>query len=250
MADEHALADHDSRSIDDAAALELHERLLDGHPLAQERLAEAFLGRVTRVLARSFPTVQSQCPDWIVDAAIDGIMVYLDDPARFEPRRSRLLSYLVGIAKNKLRSRRQEEMSAISGHSGREKRIFLVSIDRDEGGGESVGNTLADQNTDIERQVMALLEDAQFVRWLRPRLNNKEDWAVTQLLMDRATSTKEYAAAVHLDPATISAEDLARLAYDHKERVKKRLRRLRVAYKEGRELRSYKRRRGDAEPKI
>ncbi len=242
MADRNVHADEGRVMIEDSKVRDLHQRLLEGRPAARSQLAEAFLGDVRRILARNFSSMQSQHSDWIDDAAADGIMVYLNNPAKYDPQQGKLLPYLVGIARNKLLARRNEELPTESEDDGEERRIVFVSIDEAGEAGESVGNHLSDQNIDIEREVITLLEDTQFIRWLRPHLADPNDQAVAQLLLDRATSTEEYATAVHLDPTALSAADLAQRAYNHKERMKKRLRRLYDAYREGRELRPYNRR--------
>jgi len=247
MADRNAHDDEGGMTLEDNTVRNLHQRLLEGRPAARSQLAEGFLGDVRRILARNFPSIQSQHSDWIDDAATDGIMVYLNNPAKYDPQQGKLLPFLVGIATNKLRARRDTELPPASdptatGDEGDAGHIVFVSIDEDAEDGESVGNRLSDQNIDIERDVITLLEDTQFIQWLRPRLADPTDRAVAQLLLDRATSTEEYATAVHLDPTTLSAKDLAQRAYNHKERMKKRLRRLYDAYSEGREVRSYNRR--------
>jgi len=74
------------------------------------------------------------------------------------------------------------------------------------------------------------------------------DWAVVGLLMSNATQTEDYARALGLGGRGIESKELARRAYDHKERVKKRLNRLLSAQSKGQIVRSYTRRKWHAVP--
>ncbi len=228
--------------MDSSAELALHQQLLDGHPTARARVAEAYLDPVSRILATLYPHANSRNPELIGDAAIDGVMVYLNRPGGYDPQQARLLTYLVGISRNKLRTLLGKEMHMV-GATDEVNRVRLVSIESTNDRGESVGNRPSEQNSEVETETIAHQEDSRFMEWLRPRFTNAADLAVVELILTRNTSTTAYAAALHLDPQSLSAQDLANQAYNHKERVKKRLRRLYRAYKEGRELRPYKWRR-------
>jgi hypothetical protein len=119
------------------------------------------------------------------------------------------------------------------------RQIHLVSIDEEDD--ENVGNVLVDQNTDVGEEVITGLVDEEFVQWLRAHIPDPADWAVVELLIQGDTGTGAYVAAVGLDPRSMTPQALARRAYDHKERVKKRIRRLVQARREGRDVRRYTR---------
>ena len=228
---------------EDAQAASLHRRLIDGQRTAQAEVAEAFLGPVRRILASRHSDVQRLHPDWIDDAATDALMAYIRHPQIYNPAKRRLLGFLVMAAQRDLYTRlRQEQGPQVSAEDGEGRRVHLVSIDT--APDESIGMQLADENTDVEGQVLTMLADNRFTRWLHEHITEPADWAVVRLLMDGATRTEEYGEAVGLDATSIGPKALARIAYDHKERVKKRVQRLIKAYREGRKVRTYKRRGG------
>lgn len=75
-----------------AWALQLHRRLLEGDPLAPAELAEALLD----VLVRRLRIKVQFVPDNSLfdDAAADAILAYVQQPAKFNPTKSSLLTYL------------------------------------------------------------------------------------------------------------------------------------------------------------
>jgi hypothetical protein len=248
MADETTpAAEADGPSSKDTAN-HLHQRLLAGEPTAREHLARRCLGDVARILARTFPSLQARHPDWIDDAAVDAVMAYLQRPESYDPQKAKLLTYLVAIASNKLRERRRAALPPAAEDDGtRLGRVISLEAATNQAG-ESVGINLPDEKSDVEEEVLLLLDDAEFIAWLQPHVTEPEDWAVLDLLLEKRTDTSAYAAAVHLDATAMSAHELAGRAYAHKERLKKRLRRLYTAYKEGRTVRSYTRRDHTAGP--
>jgi hypothetical protein len=215
--------------------------VLTRQPSAQAEAWEHFLGPVRRILAWRYHDVQRQHPDWIDEAAADGIAGYIGNPNTYDPEKSPLLSFLVMAAARDLWTRLRKELGpAVEDEAGEKRWVHFVSIDDDED--ENVGKHLVDRNTNIEEQVMSMLADNAVVGWLKDRITDPDDWAVVQLLMHGATRTEEYVAAVGLDASGLDPKELAHRASDHKERVKKRLRRLIRAYREGRDVRAYNRR--------
>lgn len=224
---------------DQDKGLQLHWRCLEGEPTAQAQLYEMFAGQMRRILAVRLPAVQARHPDWIDDAVVDGLTDYLVNTGRYDPAKRSLLGYLVMLAAGDLLNRRDQEVR--KGWEGRDDEggnfriVRLVDAD-----GESVGTDLVDRNVDVEAQVIqGLLEDGDFVYVLRRSIADDDDWKVLRLLADGATKTEDYIEALGLD---VPAREVARRAYDHKERVRKRARRCWEAYSDGRQVRQYNRR--------
>jgi RNA polymerase sigma-70 factor (ECF subfamily) len=79
-------------------ALSLHERLLQGGPVASQEVFEVFMDPILRALTRFSGCTREEA--W--DPAIDAVMSYLQDPSRYDPSRASLLTYLTRAARNRL----------------------------------------------------------------------------------------------------------------------------------------------------
>lgn len=88
-------------------ALSLHERLLQGDPVASAEVLQAFMDPILRVLAR----MPGCTPEDAYDSAIDAVFSYLRNPQRYAPRRAHLSTYLTRAARNRLMDR-QRSMGA------------------------------------------------------------------------------------------------------------------------------------------
>lgn len=235
-----ASADSGAAALDKQGR-ELHHRLVEGDPTAQSQIAETFLAPVRRILASRFSDVQREHPDWIDDATVDAIMAYVRKPSSYDPSKIPLLGFLAMAARADLLTRLRKEFGrTVPREETQRRRIRLIG--GNEGDDESVGNDLEDQNTDVAGEVVGALADGEFIEWLRGHISEPGDWAVVELLVQGDTGTDAYIEALGLEPRGMEPQALARRAYDHKERVKKRIRRLVQARREGREVRRYNRR--------
>jgi hypothetical protein len=74
-------------------ALEVHQRLLGGDPVAPADAAELLLDQVAGRLRYKWPDVVYT--DACSDAAVEVLVTYLADPSRYQPSRSSLVGWLV-----------------------------------------------------------------------------------------------------------------------------------------------------------
>jgi RNA polymerase sigma-70 factor (ECF subfamily) len=77
----------------------IHERLLDGDPTASEALARECLMPLVRILRRRHLAVPR---DILIDAASDALLSLIQQPARFDSRRSGLLTFLTTVAERRM----------------------------------------------------------------------------------------------------------------------------------------------------
>ena len=82
----------------------LHARLLAGDPFAPSALADAYLAPLVARLARAYPR---EDPHLVETAAIDAVLDTAEHPARYDPARGSLGTYLWVAAKGDLRNARQ-----------------------------------------------------------------------------------------------------------------------------------------------
>ncbi|MGA9306243.1 MAG: sigma factor [Candidatus Sulfotelmatobacter sp.] len=101
-----------------ADELALHERVLNGDPVAPVDAFQAFTDPIVNALVHDLFCTDDEA----YDSGIDALLAYLEEPSRYDHNRGRLSTYLTGIAKKKaidrLRSRtarkRREEDYAIN----------------------------------------------------------------------------------------------------------------------------------------
>lgn len=77
--------------------IDLHQRLLDGDPLAATPLVEAVLAPMVRIVSKTVPQLYD--PHAVEEACLDTLLAYLEKPDVYDPSRSQLLTYLTNMAR-------------------------------------------------------------------------------------------------------------------------------------------------------
>ncbi|MDC0713603.1 sigma-70 family RNA polymerase sigma factor [Stigmatella sp. ncwal1] len=79
----------------------LHERVLQGDPVAPVDVFQTYMEQILKIL------IQERGCDLDVahDSAIDAVMSYLGEPGRYDPKKGRLSTYLIQVAKNRASDR-------------------------------------------------------------------------------------------------------------------------------------------------
>lgn len=88
-----------------ADELALHERVLAGDPVATVDAYEAFMGPLVNALIRDLRCSEHDAQEH----AIDALTAYLKKPEGYDPKRGRLSSYLMNIAKKRAVDRIRSE---------------------------------------------------------------------------------------------------------------------------------------------
>jgi DNA-directed RNA polymerase specialized sigma24 family protein len=191
---------------------DLHRRVLAEDPTAFAELCEAALPHLVESLHARFPNRDSHL---IESTAIDVLMAYYDDPARFDPARLSLFGYLRMAA-------RYDALNRIDSARRREDR--LVPVDHEDANGIlTTGSTVEDavrldewlaQHTTLSRsEVLTRLHEA-----LDP-----VDEEIVLMMLEGVRATERYAAVMgisHLDTDEQRAE-----VKRAKDRLNKKLRR-------------------------
>ena len=76
-----------------ARALEAHQRLLDGDPVASAHLCELLLGPLVGALRRRWP--DASYAETVYDTAVDALIKHFHAPGRYDQARATLLGWLV-----------------------------------------------------------------------------------------------------------------------------------------------------------
>jgi hypothetical protein len=189
----------------------MHARLLSGTSLiVTSEIAETFLSPVANSLRKEFPTLDDH---HLIDTAVgDALIDYFGNPARFDPHRAGLFTYLRWLAKSRLLNllAKQKNLSA------REKFVELEAV---EPVYEMTDCEFADPEDALARRE---LDDAMW-RKLRELFTDPIDLELTKLMMEGVRDTDRYAALLGL--SSLPPEERASAIKRHKDRVKKTIQR-------------------------
>ncbi len=194
---------------------QLHHDLLDGSPTASARLAELHLGPLFRRLRARHPEVQDET--LLYDAATTALLDYAEHPERYKPEMRTLSGYLLMAAngdllnlfeKEKRRARRMVSLDAVAQDGSGRNRVQEPSVEDD-----IDLDRIADDpaHRDLSRRVLAEFPDPV-------------DRRLLGLLLDGERRTDPY--AVILAITGMDADIQRRAVKQHKDRLKKRLARM------------------------
>lgn len=186
---------------------DIHERILGSDKIAPAELAEAVLALLERHLRMNHQKIRDE--ELIADAAVDAVMTYVKEPAKFDPSKRSLLGYLKMAANGDLLNRLAKE--------GRRK-------DRSPGGtdpavelDESAGKMLAgvrhaaDEHIDpVSKTIVRLF-------------TTERDRRIAHLIVEGERSTAKFAALLGI--AGRPTDEQRAIVKKHKDRVKKVLQR-------------------------
>lgn len=189
----------------------MHARLLSGTSLiVTSEIAETFLSPVANSLRKEFPSLGDH---HLIDMAVgDALIDYFGSPARFDPRRAGLFTYLRQLAKSRLLNLLAREKNL----SAPEKFVALEAV---ESVYEMTDSEFADPEDALARRE---LDDATW-RKLREILTDPIDLELIKLMMEGFRETDRYSALLGL--SSLPAEERARAVKRHKDRVKKTIHR-------------------------
>lgn len=171
---------------------QLHQRLLsDASLTVTGEIAELFLQPIINSLSGEFTGVGD--PHLIDTAAEDALLYYFEHPAKFDPARSALSTYLRWLAKSRLLNSlgRQKNLQ------GQKKVVELSNI-------EAVYTVAAQGESDAESALISLDVRTQLMQQVERYITDPIDLRVAGLLLARVRETSEYAEAMGImgRPAT------------------------------------------------
>ena len=180
----------------------LHQRLLSGDPTATAEIAEAFLQTLVKGLRKRFSRVKD---DHFIQVAADDALIHLfEHPAKFEPARGELFTYLC------LRA---------SGY-------LLNSLRRERGEGNKVVEldemrTVYDMGDDAETALISREFQAGVIRRLRQNFTDPTDLRVLALMVEGERDTGTFAEALGITDRPL--EEQRKLVKQVKDRINKTL---------------------------
>jgi RNA polymerase sigma-70 factor (ECF subfamily) len=181
---------------------DIHKRLIGHDNVAPAQLAEVALPLLEGHLHASYPKVRDA--EMIADAAVDAVVAYVKDPAKFDPSKRSLLGYLKMAAVGDLLNRIAKEGRRRDRAKGEGDRVELDQL----AGKESVG---AVDETE---------SPAQTIDTLFP---SERDRRMASLVIEGERSTAKFAAVLGITGRSI--EDQRIIVKKHKDRIKKVLQR-------------------------
>lgn len=196
---------------------ELHGRLLEGDLTAPAELAELVLEPLTTRLRAGFPYIPD--PVMIDDAVVDSVLSYAERPGQFDPAKRGLLGYLQmsaeGDLKNALqargrRQRRERSLDLVELHLDRRNRVSMAS----------------EPSSTPEEEVVSQLAGRRLMAQARAAAETPEDASVLELMIAGERRTDRFAEALGL--AGLSPDQRRREVKRHKDRLRKRIERLRL----------------------
>jgi RNA polymerase sigma-70 factor (ECF subfamily) len=211
---------NESRSKASAYELALNERLLAGDPIAPAEAVDQFLEPLMRALLGR----RQRGPDTheIESAAIEALLSYVQRPEQYRPERASLFSFL--------RMSAGRDLANLSAKERRHTKRAQSLDDRT----PAVELRLVDRNTSVEDEVLAEfgpelpngMSRDEALRLIAGEVPDARDRRLLALVVDGERSTRAYAEVLeitHLPPAEQERE-----VKRHKDRLKKRLVRLRA----------------------
>lgn len=196
-------------------AIQLHLRLIQRDPLAPAELVEACIEELVRRLRiRAGPI----CSDtFLYDAAADTLLAYVQDPEKFDPSKSGLLTYLTMSAYGDLRNMLQKE------HRRKKHEILLDDVEhrlfaRNNTTGEAEDTELTECDVPDVGKKDSLMERivAEFPDPL--------DLVVLRLILSGERKTSAFSDALGIRSS--SKEEQRQIVKRHKDKIIKRLKRL------------------------
>ncbi len=180
----------------------LHQRLLEGDPLAYGEVFAMYMERLATKLERIGYDV-----DVARDAALEAVLAYRAKPERYDPRKVHLFTYIMGVAKHKAVDR----WRSLQAEGQREKKQGDVELLR-----RTPKDSMEQMETYVRvRQLVDMLEEGGLL--------DERDQAVLRLFLIEEKSTDEVAKVLRLPP--MSKEDRQREAKRHRDRLMKLLER-------------------------
>lgn len=184
------------------AEMVLHQRLLEGDPLAYYDVFPMYMERLAKKLEGLGYDV-----DVARDAALEAVLAYRKQPERYDPRKVHPFTYIMGVAKHKAADR----WRSVEAGARREKKQGDVEL------------LLRTPNDPMERmetsaRVRQIVESLE-----KGKVLSEQDQALLRLMLTGENSTEELAKALQLPP--MSKKDRQLEVKRHRDRLMKLLER-------------------------
>jgi RNA polymerase sigma-70 factor, ECF subfamily len=202
-------------------AYQLHQRLIQGDPLAPAELVETFIEELARrVRARAGPLNDDTL---VRDAATDAMLAYLQQPQKVDLTKSGLLTYLTMSAYRDL-------LNMLARESRRKKReVPLEDVEHT----LSVGNNTMEDDVLEKYGVFTFEGKASLLQWVAEEFPDPVDRQLLDLMLSGERKTAAYSAMLGIQDS--KPEEQRRIVKRHKDRLIKRLQRLGGRFREQRE---------------
>jgi RNA polymerase sigma-70 factor (ECF subfamily) len=194
--------------------IHLHRRLLEADPVAPAEAIEAFLDELVHLLRVRAGPIQDET--LIVDAATDAFLAYVQDPSKFDPTKSRLLTYLTMSAHGDL-------LNMLDRQLRRQRR--QVSLDDVEHVLPSRNELIDELEERLDRDDAATAEStSEALNRVREELPDLLDQQILGLMLQGERKTSAYASLLGIEDQ--DPKNQRRTVKRHKDRITKRLQRL------------------------
>lgn len=194
---------------------QVHQRLLQGDPTAPSEVIVAYLEPLTRRLRRRFPDVKDETI--IHDAVTDALFQYVQSPERYNPTKSSLSSYLTMAARGDLLNALARERR----HAARQVPLETVAE------AALARNTLQESEDSSESMAASPL-----LQVILQEVSDPVDHELLEMMLTGERKTAPYARVLGITDR--SETEQRKIVKRHKDRLKKRLRRLGVRLREQR----------------
>lgn len=192
---------------------QVHQRLLQGDPTAPSEVILAYLEPLIRRLRRRFPDVADETI--IHDAATDALFQYVQSPGRFDPTKSSLSSYLTMAA-------RGDVLNALA----RERRRATRQVPLETVAEAALARNTLQESEDSNDSMAA----SPLMQVILQEVSDPADRELLKMILTGERKTAPYARALGITDQ--SETEQRKIVKRHKDRLKKRLRRLGVRLRE------------------
>ena len=209
-----------ARREQDAHAHELHQRLVEGDPLAPSELVETF---IEKLMCRVRAKAQTTNDDFLVcDAVTDALLAYAQQPTKYNPAKSGLLTYLTMSAYG-------DYLNMLARERRRVKReVPLENVEHR----LNVGNNLIEDlliedvlDTVMEREgILTFEERNRLLQQVSERFPDIQDRRLLNLMLQGERKTAVYSAVLGIQNS--DKIEQRQIVKRHKDRLSKRLKRL------------------------
>jgi len=177
----------------------LHERVIQHDPVASNDVFMTYMDRIVKILMQRLGCDE----DAAHDSTVEVIFTYIHKPARYDPGKGRLFSYLMQAARHRVVDKRRSADARVRREQG------FVEL------------PVRAPKEEMEDLVEARLVMRRLVE--RGHLKNERDWDALGLILSGERSTEVLAVALGL--TSLPREELKRAVKRHRDRLMKLLER-------------------------
>jgi len=194
---------------------EIHNRLVQGDKVASAELAEALLDRLVCELKRRFPGESDE--DLFIDATVAAVMSYVKHPGQFDPARRSLMGYLLMAADGDLRNLLDKRR--------RFRAQRAVVEDFASGRNKTIETLAGSDEVDPLSEAIHHEDEEAYQRFLCAHFVDLVDRQLADLILNNERATERFSEILGIQDEPIDQQRI--IVKKHKDRIKKRLERLR-----------------------